>query len=50
MKTEIKDKAEVVKAVRVALMVPGEKEFWDEVKERMEIREEELVKPRDLRD
>lgn len=47
---DIKEKAELIEAARMALAVPGEKEFWDEVKERMEIREKDLVKPRELRD
>lgn len=52
----IKDKKELVDAARVALAVPGEKEFWDEVAERMEVRDAEdsrlsdLVQPRKLRD
>lgn len=46
----------LIEAARVALAVPGEKEFWQEVEERMEIREaqdsqlSELVKPRETRD
>lgn len=47
---EIKDKKELVEAARIALAVPGERAFWDEVKERMEIRENDLVKPRETRD
>lgn len=50
MKETIKDKKEWVEAARIALAVPGEKAFWDEVKERMEIREKALVEPRNLRD
>lgn len=47
---DIKDKKELVDAARVALTIPEEKAFWDEVQERMEIREADLVKPRNLRD
>lgn len=31
MSAEIKEKAELIDAARVALRSPGEKEFWDDV-------------------
>lgn len=52
----MKDTKELIEAARVALAMPGEKEFWDEVEERMEVRDaqdsqlSDLVKPRETRD
>lgn len=48
MKTKIENKKEMVRAARVALAVPGEKSFWEEVKKRMDVRQQDLVKPRKL--
>lgn len=31
MKSEIKEKAELIDAARIAVQSPGENEFWDEV-------------------
>lgn len=52
----MKNTKNLIESARVALAVPGEKEFWDEVEERMEVRDAEdnrlsdLVKARETRD
>lgn len=46
MKPKIENKEALIKAARIALAIPTE--FWDEVKERMDIREKALVAPRKL--
>lgn len=50
MKTEEKsDKAELIRAARIAESKPDESEFWKEVEDRMNVRDaakEELVQPR----
>jgi hypothetical protein len=48
MKTN-ENKADLVKAARIAESKPGESDFWKEVEDRMDVREEsknELVQPR----
>lgn len=54
MKTEIKNKEELLTAARVAVggQTPEAAQFWDELKERMDIRaeaEKDMVKPREIR-
>lgn len=52
----MKDTKRLIESARVALAVPGEKEFWQEVEERMEVRDakdsrlSDLVQPRKTRD
>lgn len=48
MKKDIKNKKEMIQAARVALAMPGEKSFWQEVERRMDVRQQDLVKPRKL--
>lgn len=45
---KLENKKEMIKAARVALAMPGEKSFWEEVKQRMDIRQQDLVKARKL--
>ena len=49
MKNKEEVKPELVNAARIALSRPGEDEFWQEVEDRMDIRDKansELVTPR----
>jgi len=49
----IENKKELIAAARLALTVPQEQEFWDEVRERLDAEEkhaDDLVKKRNLRD
>lgn len=52
----MKDIKQLIETARVALTIPEEKEFWQEVEERMDVRESrdselsDLVQPRKTRD
>lgn len=56
LERKMKDTKRLIESARVALAVPGEKEFWQEVEERMEVRDakdsrlSDLVQPRKTRD
>lgn len=43
---KIENKDKLIKAARIAKQVPGERDFWNEVRERMNVREKAMVKPR----
>lgn len=43
---KIEKKAEIIKAARIAKSVPEQNAFWKEVEKRMDIRQNNMVKPR----
>ena len=46
---DIKDKKELIDAARIAEQIPDEAVFWDEVEQRLEIEDQDLVKPREIK-
>lgn len=48
MKPKIENKEALIKAARIAFSPTMPTDFWDELKRRMDIREQSLVKPRKL--
>jgi hypothetical protein len=43
---KIENKEALIKDARIAKQVPEEREFWGQVRKRMDVREKGMVKPR----